>query len=211
MSIKFICSCGKHLRARDEMAGRRSVCPQCGMPVGIPFLNPMHPGATMGHMTPAERLRHQGRLRKVDDSCHGATAVPSGANSSQSQGVTPAATRRITLSEELFPRPLDPALIRQVGSSRERSWQLETRWYHSLLYPLRAWWLILPLAAVLALLSAGTLLLLPEILKLRSNAPAMALLALPYFGIVCLILGYACSVPEGALISGFAGEFREIH
>ena len=32
MAIKFICSCGKHLKARDEMAARRSVCPACGNP-----------------------------------------------------------------------------------------------------------------------------------------------------------------------------------
>ena len=25
MSIKFVCSCGKHLRARDEMAARHSI------------------------------------------------------------------------------------------------------------------------------------------------------------------------------------------
>ncbi len=38
MTIKFICSCGKHLKARDELARRRSVCPRCGSPVGIPSL-----------------------------------------------------------------------------------------------------------------------------------------------------------------------------
>jgi hypothetical protein len=40
MTIKFVCSCGKHLRARDDMAARRSVCPRCGAPVGIPALRP---------------------------------------------------------------------------------------------------------------------------------------------------------------------------
>ncbi|HEY7307870.1 MAG TPA: hypothetical protein VH643_00785 [Gemmataceae bacterium] len=48
MSIKFICSCGKHLRARDEMAARRSMCPRCGAPVGIPSLQPTHGGTTVG-------------------------------------------------------------------------------------------------------------------------------------------------------------------
>lgn len=36
MSIKFVCSCGKRLKARDEMAQRLSVCPRCGSLVGIP-------------------------------------------------------------------------------------------------------------------------------------------------------------------------------
>src|SRR5919198_406987 len=57
MAIKFICGCGKHLRARDEMAARRSVCPACGSPVGIPSLQPTCPGATLGPMTPAERRK----------------------------------------------------------------------------------------------------------------------------------------------------------
>src|SRR2546423_13472646 len=58
MTIKFICTCGKHLRARDEMAARRSVCPRCGSPVGIPSLKPTHPGTTAAPLTPLERLRY---------------------------------------------------------------------------------------------------------------------------------------------------------
>lgn|GEM_PF-1473882 len=211
MSIRFICSCGKHLRARDEMAGRRSVCPQCGMPVGIPLLNPTHPGAPQGHMTPAERLRHQARLRKVDELFQGGAAVQPAPSSGAAQAPPASGQAPSTLSEELFPRPLDPALVRLVGGARPQPWRLETRWYQCLLYPLRAWWLILPMAAVLSLFTAGTLLVLPEILKLHHKAQGMALLAVPYLGFVCLMLGYACSVPEGALTSGFAGEFRHIH
>jgi hypothetical protein len=36
VSIKFVCRCGKRLKARDEMAERLSVCPRCGALVGIP-------------------------------------------------------------------------------------------------------------------------------------------------------------------------------
>jgi hypothetical protein len=59
MSIKFVCSCGKRLRARDEMAARRSVCPRCGSPVGIPSLKPTHPGTAPNPMLPSERLARQ--------------------------------------------------------------------------------------------------------------------------------------------------------
>jgi hypothetical protein len=45
------------LKARDDMAERRTVCPRCGNPVGIPSLDPNR--ATP--MTPAERLRWQAR------------------------------------------------------------------------------------------------------------------------------------------------------
>src|ERR1700687_6396589 len=62
MTIKFICTCGKHLRARDEMAARRSVCPRCGSPVGIPSRQPTHSGAVAPPLTPLERMR-QARKR----------------------------------------------------------------------------------------------------------------------------------------------------
>jgi hypothetical protein len=57
MSIKFVCTCGKRLKARDEMAGKRIPCPRCGSPVGVPSRDPDKPTP----MTPAERLRHQAR------------------------------------------------------------------------------------------------------------------------------------------------------
>src|SRR5687767_14255037 len=44
MTLRFTCTCGKRLRARDEMASRRSMCPACGRPVGVPPLRPHHPG-----------------------------------------------------------------------------------------------------------------------------------------------------------------------
>jgi hypothetical protein len=57
MSIKFVCPCGKRLKARDDMAGRRIMCPRCGNPVGVPSLDPDKPTP----MTPAERLRAKAR------------------------------------------------------------------------------------------------------------------------------------------------------
>jgi hypothetical protein len=57
MTIKFICSCGKHLKAEDEMAARRSICPRCGAPVGIPSLQPTHSGTAAAPLTPRERRR----------------------------------------------------------------------------------------------------------------------------------------------------------
>ena len=56
MSIKFICICGKRLRARDEMASRRSVCPRCGAPVGIPSRQAPVRGAPAGTLSPAEKF-----------------------------------------------------------------------------------------------------------------------------------------------------------
>jgi hypothetical protein len=58
MSISFICTCGKHLRARDEMAARRTMCPACGRPVGIPTSKPTQRGAPAGPLSPEQRRRH---------------------------------------------------------------------------------------------------------------------------------------------------------
>ena len=30
MAIRFTCICGHHLKARDQLAGRRTMCPACG-------------------------------------------------------------------------------------------------------------------------------------------------------------------------------------
>jgi hypothetical protein len=65
MAIKFICTCGKHLRARDEMAARRAFCPRCGNPVGIPSLQPTHSGTPVHVLSPAERRRRR-RVRPPD-------------------------------------------------------------------------------------------------------------------------------------------------
>ncbi|MFP6763958.1 MAG: hypothetical protein VB858_10075, partial [Planctomycetaceae bacterium] len=37
MSITFQCLCGKRLKAQESSAGKRTRCPQCGDPVGIPL------------------------------------------------------------------------------------------------------------------------------------------------------------------------------
>lgn len=57
MSITFTCTCGKRMRARDEMAARRTMCPACGRPVGIPSGQPTQRGAPVGPLSPAERRR----------------------------------------------------------------------------------------------------------------------------------------------------------
>jgi hypothetical protein len=57
MTIKFYCTCGKRLSAREESAGRRSMCPRCGRPVGVPPMKPTHPGVPMEPpLTPAQRI-----------------------------------------------------------------------------------------------------------------------------------------------------------
>ena len=62
MTIRFVCGCGKHLRAREEMAARRVVCPGCGNLVGVPSLKPTHRGTVAAPLTPLERIGHGGNF-----------------------------------------------------------------------------------------------------------------------------------------------------
>lgn len=36
MSIRFVCECGKKLKASDDKIGKRVLCPDCGQPVTVP-------------------------------------------------------------------------------------------------------------------------------------------------------------------------------
>jgi hypothetical protein len=38
MAIEFDCACGKHLKAKDEAAGKRTKCPFCGAVLTVPQL-----------------------------------------------------------------------------------------------------------------------------------------------------------------------------
>src|SRR5262245_2614672 len=153
MSIKFICSCGKHLRARDEMAARRSFCPACGSPVGVPSLKPTHGGTDAAPLSPAER-RARARQRQQE---------PIPADEPAEEVVWPA-PRRPARPEDLDlstgPRtPLDPSVVRQVvpdrPKHRQREWTFETHWSECVVYAFRAFPIVIWLAIALSMLAVG--------------------------------------------------------
>src|SRR5262249_10661718 len=140
---KFVCSCGKHLRARDEMAARRSVCPRCGAPVGIPSLKPHHPGA-LAPLTPWERER-LARKRQPAPAPEPEPPPPAAPPPAEGRGV----------------RLLSPRGRRRRSRSGRH---LERHWYECLLYPLRAWRVCLGLGLIWALLSCIAVVFLPPAL-----------------------------------------------
>src|SRR5262245_2708252 len=136
MSIKFVCTCGKHLRARDEMAMRRAVCPRCGQPVGIPGRDPVQPGSALHPLSPDERRRTRPPARDP-------AVAPTGAEVAAEQllqvlvgGADPAAL----LSREKRAARKTTARARR---RQARAWQLEQRWDECLVYPCRAYQLVL--------------------------------------------------------------------
>jgi hypothetical protein len=180
VSIKFICSCGKHLRARDEMARRRSICPRCGQPVGIPALRPTHPGTAAAPMTPSERVRLAAR-----------TGTPA-----------PRAASRDRTGALML------ALLtgrRSHGRRAERT--LEAHWYDYLTYPWHDWGVWLGPALLLALLTAVVLLIAPRVLdQPPESGAARGILAWAGALVLFVVAGYPCNFLGGVLRSAARGE-----
>jgi hypothetical protein len=188
MTIRFVCSCGKHLRARDEMAARRSFCPRCGSPVGIPSLKPTVTGGLLP-MTPAERVRHASQR----------VAPPNAIVQSETPPQAPLVDNRVRL------------LARNSTKGRRRpaaEQYLEKRWQQFLLYPLRALRLCLALAVFLAFLSAVLAVFLPELFLHHPQGGVVPLLTLRAIGValVLVIIGLPCSFLECVLVSAVEGE-----
>jgi hypothetical protein len=216
MSIKFICSCGKRLRARDDMATRRSVCPRCGNPVGIPSLQPTHRGAGAGPMSPAERLRTRwyaptaGALPVAGlptEAPAGAAPDPPGQRPGNPSGAG---------LEGASHQPVDASQVRLVVAreprpSRWRRYPLEAHWSECLFYPFLAWRLLLLLALALTVLTGCTALLVPEVLRWQTPSEPWSLLLLaPWLLVPLFVLDYTCGWLESVLASAAAGEVEPL-
>lgn len=194
MTIKFICSCGKHLKARDEMASRRSVCPRCGSPVGIPSLKPT---GAVAPLTPLERLRHARNREPLPKERSAApSTVPPAA------GSPPAAV----------PRQLDPRVVHLLSKKGKRRAELvgrhlEQHWYECLVYPLRAWRFCLAIAVFLTVLSILGALVVP--LQLAETSVESWQTPVFYAGaglLLVILVGLPCSFLDCVLASAAAGE-----
>jgi hypothetical protein len=184
MSIKFFCSCGKHLRAREALAGKRSLCPACGKLVGVPSLQPTQRGTVAAPISPAERakLGRYGEAWEAESAAATATATesPPGTESADGRDASPKPRRR--------PR---------------RDMALEKHWYECLLFPFYAWRLLLPLAAAMTALTGVGALAWPELGSIQAPPWQVWLVcwAAPF-----LALSYACGYLQCVLASAAAGD-----
>lgn len=184
MSIKFICSCGKHLRAREDMASRRSMCPRCGAPIGVPSLRPTHAGTLAAPMTPQERRRLQ-RLGKPSDALADEPAA--------------------TLTADL-PSFEPPAVSVKQPLSVRLPRQLETDWLECLAYPFFNGRLLLTLACMLTFLSGAIVLLIPQLPPLTKASAEQWLTCSPLPLTFLLFLVIASAIVECALKTALAGK-----
>jgi hypothetical protein len=204
MSIKFVCRCGKRLRARDEMAARRSLCPRCGQPVGIPSLRPTQTGTEAHPLTPAERIL---RRRNVPPGAPTPPPVPTAGP------ITAPPRGDDRRCDELYAppvQPIDPGTVRRVLVRRKptgRGWPLERRWYHCLAYPVRALPLLMVLAAALTVVTGCGVRLWAELLRVFDDT-GLHLAAIAGLVVFFLLASYACGVLECVLASAMAGDGR---
>jgi|SRR5579875_792743 hypothetical protein len=188
MSIKFICSCGKHLRARDEMAARRSMCPRCGAPVGIPSLRPTHPGTPAAPLTPQERIRLNRNKPSVETASGAALAL----------------REKSTLGTLTGPRSPDDEPSPTPKVRRRR--QLEQHWYQCLAYPLLSRNVLVCFALILSVGMGGIVL---TIQNFPSFSPTTLSNWFPWVSslvFVVMIAAYAYSTVECALTSALEGK-----
>jgi hypothetical protein len=202
MTIKFVCSCGKRLRAREEMARRRTVCPRCGQPVGIPSLEPTHPGTAAGPLTPQERRRLAGQHEEATSGTT-VTVPPLPSRAESPAAPLPGRDRLGALMVGLLTGRGHPS----ASSGKRRLRALELHWYQCLVYPLHDWHLWIGPAFLLTLLSGAGLLFLPLVLAapppdsvVRWVARLSCLLG------VLFVLGFPCNFLGCVLASAASGD-----
>ncbi len=209
MSIKFVCVCGKRLRAREDMASRRSVCPRCGRPVGIPSLQPTHRGTEARPMTALDRL-----VRSRSQPTPPAPSVTPPAN--PKPGRAPVRMPRSTtgagdqsLSAEP-PRPLDPSVVKQVLPTRRRKTPAPNgrrSWFgEEVRFGIQASLYALGLAGVLTVVTGALILLLPELLQTEGPLVQQGAWIAPAVAVLVIVTGYAFALVDGALMTGCAGK-----
>jgi hypothetical protein len=208
MSINFVCRCGKRLRAREDMASRRIMCPRCGEPVGVPSLEATHRGGA-------------GPLTREEIALRAQAAGPRPLNEAELGKVGPVQVRlrrrRTCGNLAAGPdwRPLEAPLVCPPGAPgapervrlprRRRQWARESRWYHCLLYPLRALGLVLGLGLPLTALTGIATLAAPQLNE--ADAPwAPYLFAL----IPVLVLAYTAGFLDVVLTTAATGQFGDI-
>jgi hypothetical protein len=162
MAIKFVCSCGKRLRARDELAARRSICPRCGELVGVPARQPAARSPLPGPMTPSERLRTRRCVLPGDDI--------------QFDEPTPAPSPNPS-ADELARLLLDTIEREAIPPEESPQPAGELRWYHFVLFPIQASWLSVLHGCILSLPLVLLVGLVPALLEHAQSPSWKVLLA----------------------------------
>jgi hypothetical protein len=211
--ITFVCRCGKHLRARKDMASRRVLCPRCGSSVGVPSFQANQPGGLAGPLSAEEidrRRMGSGVRPRPEEAAQGLGPITVRLRRSRNpNGLNTPDWRPLDAPLVAPPPAVSPAADAPAPPPRRRRWQLETRWHHCLTYPCRAWPLVAGLALALTALSAAAVLLLPHFHDFHPDSPEGWLPAL--LGLLPLaILGYTAGFLDLVLAGAAAGDYQDV-
>jgi hypothetical protein len=205
MSIRFACKCGKHLRAGDTMAGRHTLCPKCGALVAIPTAGQAIAGAASARPQTAAPDVPSSQAEASDDA-------------EEIGPILLRVRRRNDKDPNQFRKsvwvPIDPdrgpppeKLPKPVRTTRRRyNWQLETRWYQSLPYVLRARIVLSSLSVAQAGLVLWAAVLLPKINAGTQEFPTTEVMAFAAAATAAAI--YTLGLFDCVLSSAAAGEYR---
>lgn len=185
------------------MASRRVVCPRCNSLVGVPSLQPTHPGTpALGPMTPEERRRAR-RNRPPDSPPDEVAETAATASAPPSSPPT---------EQLLFPEPLDSDPVQAVPNRRSQKsvrdrgrLQPETRWYECLAYPFRAAALIVGATLALTCYTAISALVFPQFLLWPISSTDRVAGGLGWATMLVAILALVAEFLNGAMTSAAAG------
>lgn len=193
MSIRFYCGCGKHLRARDELAGMRTACPACGQMVGIPSLQPTHRGASAGPIS-VEEWEARRRL---------APAEPAAEASCESPATIETEEKPHRGFRDRWRGKGQPDNGRRGKATQRRIGALEKHWFQCIAFPFQARHLLLLFAMALTTLAAAAVVHVPVFLDMSSQGDWRWL----WWTLVPLLAGgYLSSFFHCVLSSAAAGE-----
>jgi hypothetical protein len=217
MAIRFDCVCGHHLKARDEMAGRRTMCPACGSPVGVPSAQPTHRGAKPRLDGIVGRGSAPKPAQLMAENCvlSQSASVPGCQANHPPIGPVKTATNRATQRRDAIKavRLVTIRERRQAKWRKPRFWNLETRWYHCLRYPLYELPMLLLLAMALAITTTITLLLLPRVLQAGwiTGVLSPVLIPLAFWSfLLLLIAGHVCMFLSRVAAHAARGDVKHI-
>jgi hypothetical protein len=216
MAIFFRCPCGQDLRADEARAGGRIECPACCDAVPVPSLREANQSVGI---TPLPSLELPGRQNPHSSAAPACAALPGSVPSrtlppldfDQSEPPVYPLARDLTVDSDqewydaqrhevefLFTR------ARKELAARRRlatGWRREIHWFECLLYPCRAWPILLILALSWATLTAVLMAALPAVQDGVTLGGWLVLPAFPLF-----LLSYTAAFYRCVLGSAEVGE-----
>jgi len=211
MPIHFVCSCGKHLKARRRLAGWISFCPACGEHVVIPTGKATHSGIA-GIVKPAPALdsfatsevpgESQGLRVAPEDDAGGRRSLSAVASSGRTLGATVGANHSPDSGNVLF-RRRSKSGVAPIGQKPDFHWS------ESVYYTLPLCRRLSVLAVALAFSSGLAYSALPELLQPDVPVHTRSWIV-PCAALLAVLIVYSGALLSGVLALSTKGSLRVV-